>query len=247
MRIAFGRQVCGDARRGRRARVAGHRRASAATRWAPSRACAPAATTACWSRPVAGVAARMSGLPRSTPWSWSATAVTAGHARVVDGVVDPAGHEHCSSLRARRRGAALALADRRRRARARAGDGARAPAVAVVHRLSRRGGPVRLELTPLCTWRDAHGERHAGAARGRAAADGFVFEDAYRVRRAGWSPVATGTAASASARRRPAGCPTARTCGPPGASPPTCDPGEAARWRRGPATSGAARRRATRS
>ena len=32
--------------------------------------------------------------------------------------------------------------------------------VAVVHRLV-AGGPVELELAALCTWRDAHGERHA--------------------------------------------------------------------------------------
>ena len=32
-------------------------------------------------------------------------------------------------------------------------------AIAVVHRLLAAARPVRLELTPLCTWRDAHGER----------------------------------------------------------------------------------------
>ena len=34
------------------------------------------------------------------------------------------------------------------------------PALAVVHRLV-SGGPVELRLDALCTWRDAHGERHA--------------------------------------------------------------------------------------
>ena len=36
-------------------------------------------------------------------------------------------------------------------------------AVGVVHRLIRSDRPVQLELTPLCTWRNVHGERFAGA------------------------------------------------------------------------------------
>ena len=36
------------------------------------------------------------------------------------------------------------------------------PAVAVRHRLVHAPGPVRVELTPLCTWRDGHSDRHAG-------------------------------------------------------------------------------------
>src|SRR4051794_14491126 len=35
------------------------------------------------------------------------------------------------------------------------------PAVGVVHRLVRADRPVRLELTPICTWRTVHGERFA--------------------------------------------------------------------------------------
>jgi predicted glycogen debranching enzyme len=59
-------------------------------------------------------------------------------------------------------------------------------AVAVVHRVVRALQPVRLELHPLCTWRDAHGERFAGAAPGvEPAAGGFVFEGAYRVAASG--------------------------------------------------------------
>ena len=36
------------------------------------------------------------------------------------------------------------------------------PATAVVHRVLRADGPVGLELVPLCTWRDANGDRFAG-------------------------------------------------------------------------------------
>ncbi len=61
------------------------------------------------------------------------------------------------------------------------------PAVGVVHRLVAADRPVRLELTPLCTWRSVHGERHEYGAPGvEQTADGFVFEGAYRVAGAGW-------------------------------------------------------------
>jgi predicted glycogen debranching enzyme len=57
----------------------------------------------------------------------------------------------------------------------------------VVHRLL--AGEARLEVTPLCTWRDQHGERFAAADPAVAAtADGFVFERAYRVGGPGWTP-----------------------------------------------------------
>jgi predicted glycogen debranching enzyme len=63
------------------------------------------------------------------------------------------------------------------------------PAVGVVHRLLRADRPVRLELTPLCTWRSVHGERHAnGTPAVETTTDGFVFEGAYRVAGAGFSP-----------------------------------------------------------
>jgi predicted glycogen debranching enzyme len=56
-----------------------------------------------------------------------------------------------------------------------------ASAVAVTHTLL-AGGPVELVVEPLCTWRDAHGERHArDGLRVEAAAGGFVVEGAYRV------------------------------------------------------------------
>lgn len=63
------------------------------------------------------------------------------------------------------------------------------PAVAVVHRLV-AGGPVRLGLDALCTWRDAHGERFAGGPPPVVApvAGGITVEDAYRVSGPGWEP-----------------------------------------------------------
>jgi predicted glycogen debranching enzyme len=62
-----------------------------------------------------------------------------------------------------------------------------APTVGIVHRLLSTDRPVRLELTPLCTWRSAHGERHGnGAPEIEQTVDGFVFEHAYRVAGAGW-------------------------------------------------------------
>jgi len=61
------------------------------------------------------------------------------------------------------------------------------PALGVVHRVVRAPGPVRLELEVLCTWRDAHGERRAGAPPSiEQVENGFVFERAYRVRGPGF-------------------------------------------------------------
>jgi predicted glycogen debranching enzyme len=63
------------------------------------------------------------------------------------------------------------------------------PAVGVVHRVVRAPGPVRIELSALCTWRDVHGERFAwGDPSVERTADGFVFEQAYRVRGPGFEP-----------------------------------------------------------
>jgi predicted glycogen debranching enzyme len=62
-------------------------------------------------------------------------------------------------------------------------------AVGVVHRLLRADRPVRLELTPLCTWRSVHGERFAyGDPAVERVPHGFVFEGAYRVAGPGWEP-----------------------------------------------------------
>lgn len=63
------------------------------------------------------------------------------------------------------------------------------PAVEVSCTLVRAASPVRLELSALCTWRDVHGERHAGAPLStEALADGTVVEGAYRVRGPGFVP-----------------------------------------------------------
>jgi predicted glycogen debranching enzyme len=62
------------------------------------------------------------------------------------------------------------------------------PAVAVNYRLI-AGGPVGLEVGALCTWRDAHGERFAGAdPQIDRTADGFVFEGHYVVKGPGYVP-----------------------------------------------------------
>ena len=107
----------------------------------------------------------------------------------VGGAVDPAGHIHLASFRLdggvpcwcwdlgdvvlQRK---IAMAHGR-------------PAVGVLFRLLHSPRPVKLELTPLCTWRDVHGERQTWAEPSvTAVADGFVFEGAYRVAGPGWQP-----------------------------------------------------------
>jgi predicted glycogen debranching enzyme len=105
------------------------------------------------------------------------------------GAVDPNGHVHLESFE---------LEDGLPRWRWTIGDVAierevamdhgRA-SVAVIHRVIRAPGPVTLELHPLCTWRDVHGERFAdGPPTVDIGADGFVFEGAYRVAAAGYVP-----------------------------------------------------------
>ncbi len=60
-------------------------------------------------------------------------------------------------------------------------------AVGVVHRIL--SGDARLEVTPLCTWRDQHGDRSAwGEPAVAPTASGFVFESAYRVDGPGYQP-----------------------------------------------------------
>jgi predicted glycogen debranching enzyme len=62
-------------------------------------------------------------------------------------------------------------------------------AVGMTHRVVRADRPVRLEVQALCTWRDVHGERRAyGEPAVQRTADGFVFEDRYRVRGPGYEP-----------------------------------------------------------
>lgn len=96
------------------------------------------------------------------------------------GAVDPRGHEHLASFD---------LADGVPRWRYDLGDTQLEvevamvhghPTVGIVHRLL--GGSARLEVTPLCTWRDQHGERFGdGAPAVTPTGSGFVFESAYRV------------------------------------------------------------------
>src|SRR5262249_37181399 len=63
------------------------------------------------------------------------------------------------------------------------------PAVGVLHRLVSASSPVRLELTPLCTWRSVHGERFAGGDPAIEAVDaGFVFGGSFRVAGGAWEP-----------------------------------------------------------
>ncbi len=87
------------------------------------------------------------------------------------------------------------------------------PSVAVVHTLL-AGGPVELTVEPLCTWRDAHGERQSGnGLRVDRTADGVVVEDAYRIAGPGFDAGrANGTAAPTIARRLGAGSPRRRIC-----------------------------------
>ena len=62
-----------------------------------------------------------------------------------------------------------------------------ASAVGVVHRVT--AGEARLEVTPLCTWRDQHAERFAaGDPQVEQTSSGFVFETAYRVDGPGYRP-----------------------------------------------------------
>jgi predicted glycogen debranching enzyme len=58
--------------------------------------------------------------------------------------------------------------------------------VAIMHRVV-GGGPVELSLEPLCTWRDAHGERHEGdGLKVEQVSNGFVVENSYRIMGPGW-------------------------------------------------------------
>ncbi|MFY9806105.1 MAG: glycogen debranching enzyme N-terminal domain-containing protein, partial [Pseudonocardiaceae bacterium] len=60
--------------------------------------------------------------------------------------------------------------------------------LAVVHRLL-AGGPVRLVLETLVTWRDAHGERFADGPLAVEHGDGgAVVEGSFRVHGPGWAP-----------------------------------------------------------
>jgi len=64
------------------------------------------------------------------------------------------------------------------------------PSLAVVHRVVSAPEPVGLAVAAMCTWRDAHGERHADgpAPRTTQLGDGVLVEDAYRLAGPGWQP-----------------------------------------------------------
>ena len=103
------------------------------------------------------------------------------------GAVDPRGHEHLASfdlddgvprwrydLGAVQLEVELAMAHG-------------VNAVGVVHRLL--AGEATIEVTPLCTWRDQHGDRFAGPdPTVESSSAGFVFECAYRVEGPGYQP-----------------------------------------------------------
>ena len=105
------------------------------------------------------------------------------------GVVAPSGHRHLASF---------ALVEGVPRWRWAVGDvllqmevaSVRGrPAVGVCFRLLRSDHPVQLDIGALCTWRDVHGERRAGPDPAtELVADGFTFENAYRVRGPGYEP-----------------------------------------------------------
>ncbi len=61
------------------------------------------------------------------------------------------------------------------------------PCLGVVHRVL-SGGPVRLRLEALCTWRDAHQNREAGGPplTVESTVDGVTVEKAYRLAGPGW-------------------------------------------------------------
>jgi predicted glycogen debranching enzyme len=62
------------------------------------------------------------------------------------------------------------------------------PSLALTHTVL-AGGPVTLTVEPLCTWRDAHGERiAAGGIEAELAGDGVIIERAYRIAGPGFEP-----------------------------------------------------------
>jgi predicted glycogen debranching enzyme len=150
---------------------------------------AGAVTTDAAGGPPAGLAARRLALASLDP-----IVTLAGGAEVrlathewTSGAVVPAGHELLASFD---------LDDGLPRWRWRIGDVVIErelatpdgnPGVGLVHRLL-AGGPVRLHLDALVTWRDAHGERTAAGRPPRVepTADGVRVEDAFCVSGPGW-------------------------------------------------------------
>jgi predicted glycogen debranching enzyme len=65
------------------------------------------------------------------------------------------------------------------------------PVTGVIHRLVSAPRPVRLELAAVATWRDVHGDRFASDdVPLQPCDDGFVFDNAYRVRGPGYGEAA---------------------------------------------------------
>ncbi|MEU4419719.1 amylo-alpha-1,6-glucosidase [Actinoplanes sp. NPDC024001] len=106
------------------------------------------------------------------------------------GALDPCGHRHLETF---------TLADGLPRWRWRIGDVVVErelamrhghPSLAVVHRVISAPGPVGLAIAAMCTWRDAHGERHADGPplSVEPVADGAVVAGAYRLAGPGWQP-----------------------------------------------------------
>jgi predicted glycogen debranching enzyme len=137
---------------------------------------------------VAGPAQRMLGLAALDP------VLVVGDARIRlatdewgSGTVDPRGHELLASFdltdgvpRWRWQAGGIVL---EREVAATHGT----PTIGIVHRLLSADRAVSLELTPLCTWRNVHGERHADGAPDLVSDEtGLVFEQAYRVEGGGW-------------------------------------------------------------
>ena len=208
--IRFGPQVCGDLT------SAATREwlvptASAATPWAPSAGCGPAATTACWWWPARR--------RRPAGWGWSAstrrsTLPSGGRVRLgahewASGDVDPRGFELLERFD---------LVDGLPRWRWRIGDVVierelamvhGRSCVAVVHRLV-AGGPVRL---------DAGGASAPGGTRTASGAPTARRPGWSRSPTARWSRARTGSPARAGRRTGSGGwaCTTARR--PPAAAP----------------------------
>jgi predicted glycogen debranching enzyme len=106
------------------------------------------------------------------------------------GVIAPDGHRHLETF---------SLVDGLPRWRWRVGDVVverelamrhGTPSIAVVHRVVSAPSSVGLSVAALCTWRDAHTERHASgpALTVEQVADGAVVEGAYRLAGPGWQP-----------------------------------------------------------
>ena len=118
----------------------------------------------------------------------SGTVVRLGVHELTSGAVAPDGHRYLESF---------TLVDGLPRWRWRVGEvvverelamAHGTPSLAVAYRL--RSGEADLAVEALCTWRDAHGERHAGAGplEVEHVADGAVVERAYRIAGPGWRP-----------------------------------------------------------